>query len=109
MVPFLFFPLPSLRLCCNTTSSKKPALVFLVRKARLLSQLVACSLAHFHGCLNPMLLKGVTGIALYLCVFWSWLSVVRQGTDGVVGRWLPLHSSSTMVRAGNQGQDQQWV
>lgn len=99
-MPFPFFPLPALRFCCNTTSSKKPAEVFLVRKARLFSHLVACSLAHFHGCLNPHAPEGCDWHCfIFMCV---WVSVVRQGTDGVVGRWRPLCSSSTMVQAGKQ-------
>lgn len=61
-------------------------MVSLARKARLLAHLVACFLARFPGCLNPMFLEGGPGIVSYVSVFWSWLSVVRQGTDGMVRR-----------------------
>lgn len=64
------------------------------RKVRLLAHLVACSLAHFPSCLNPMFLEVGPGIVSYVSVCWSWLSVVRQGTDGMVGRCQEIATST---------------
>lgn len=44
-------------------------MVSLARKAWFLAHLVACSLAHFPGCLNLMFLEGGPGIVSYVSVF----------------------------------------
>lgn len=66
-VPFLFFPLPAFKalLQCHLLQEACHGLP----SQEGFAHLVACSLAHFPGCLNLMFLEGGPGIVSYVSVF----------------------------------------